>query len=293
MIARADLAVGQAQLHRTLVVDKSDNYDHTSIQSAINDNRIGSDPSERWTILIYAGTYDTEAITLDDTQENIDLVGVDRDAVIIKPPTGYDAITIEGFGARNNSIRNLTIQTTSGHGIEIVKGGGGSDKTPKAITIEGVTIEANGTGKDGISASAVQKLYVRDCDITANGRHGIGIADAASDIEIQDVRILCAGEASGGICFAAGVTDALIRDVTIRSARGNGIEVTRGDEASGRPSRNIEIEDIRIQTRAANSYALKADGANSITRGERVRIDALTLYPESDDTERLPAARKP
>ncbi len=77
-------AWAQQTFWRTLVVDQTGNWDHTTIQDAINNQRIGDDPEERWTILIFSGTY-VESVSLHGRKENVDLVGIDPDAVIIAP----------------------------------------------------------------------------------------------------------------------------------------------------------------------------------------------------------------
>jgi hypothetical protein len=54
-----------------------------------------------------------KSVTLNDTKENIDAVGADPDAVIIRPPQDSPAVTIKG-PPRNNSIRNLTTREQHG-----------------------------------------------------------------------------------------------------------------------------------------------------------------------------------
>jgi hypothetical protein len=141
--------------------------DFDSIQGAINAIRPTSD---KWTVLIYAGVYD-ENVTLPGNAHNIDLLGVDRDAVVIAPSSGTGITITSGTETtRNNVIRNLTIKPTSGHGIEIEKGG---TPVPKGILIDGVTIVAAGTDKDGLLAEEVESLTVRNCTISAGTGNGI------------------------------------------------------------------------------------------------------------------------
>lgn len=78
-------------------------------------------------------------------------MGVDRDAVIVAPASGNGLTIASGTeSARNNTVRNLTIRTTDGHGIEISRGSGPGDQTPAEIVIEDCTIEADGEGRNGI-----------------------------------------------------------------------------------------------------------------------------------------------
>ncbi len=199
-------AFGQHNLKRTITVDPTlGAADHQTIQAAINDPKIGFDPGVRYTVLIFAGTY-TENVTLGGLKENVDLVGIDREAVIIKPSSGNGILITSGTEtSRNNRIANLTIITTTGHGIEIVKGG---TPAPKDITIEGVTIQANGFAnglpEDGIYASEVQNLRIADVDITTHYGHGIQLAmpeegKAPKDIAIQLATIKVGGSAKNAI----------------------------------------------------------------------------------------------
>jgi len=168
-------AVAQHNWARTITVDPMQGAaDHQTIAAAINDNRIGNDPSDRYTVLIYAGEY-AENVALGRSKENVDLVGIDPDAVIIKPSSG-DGITITAGGeaARNNSkaagsdkqgisapevqelrVANTKIKTANGHGIEIVKPTGGS--APKYILLHDLTIHAGDRDSYAIRAPGEQK----------------------------------------------------------------------------------------------------------------------------------------
>ena len=173
MCLLAEPSLAQHALQRTLTVDPSGNADFTTIQAAIDSPRIGSDPSTRFTVLIYPGTYG-ESLTLDGTKENVDLVGVDRDAVVIAPPSGNGLTITSGTeAARHNTIGNLTIRTTDGHGIEIRKGTGPGDQTPAEIVIEDCTIEADGVGRHGISGQTSKGVSVYRADISASQSFGI------------------------------------------------------------------------------------------------------------------------
>ncbi len=190
--AFAGAARAQHAYTNTATVDPTvGKADFTTIQAAIN--AFGMVTVKK-TVLIYSGTY-PENVTLDDEDENIDLVGIDRDGVIIKPSSGNGILITSGTEtSRNNSIRNLTIKTTSGHGISIVKPGGA--QTPKDIFIEGVTIEAAGTAKDGISGAAADTVRIFDCNISAADTHGIAIGD---NFEIIDTHATAAGASGIGI----------------------------------------------------------------------------------------------
>ena len=72
------IAVDPVELDLALVDDEDDEFSFDDDDDPI---------TEKWTILIYAGTY-AEAVTLGTNANgvdlvNVDLVGVDRDAVII------------------------------------------------------------------------------------------------------------------------------------------------------------------------------------------------------------------
>lgn len=185
-IAGANLASAQHDWQRTVTVDPTQGAaDHQTIQAAIDDYKIGDDPDERYTVLIYAGTYTIDSVAklveLGDTKENVDLVGIDREAVIIDVTIGdaqnpRSGIKIESGGetSRNNRMANLTIKTTYGHGIEIVKGG---TPVPKNITIEGVTIDASGAGKEGITGADAENVRVSDCEVKTDAGHGLVVGD--------------------------------------------------------------------------------------------------------------------
>jgi len=171
----AEPTLAQHNLQRTLTVDPSGNADFTTIQAAIDS--IADNPTQRWTILIYAGVY-VQSITLDGTQEDIDLVGVDRDAVVIAPTTGNGITITSGTEtSRNNTIRNITINTTDGHGIEIVKGAGPGATTPKDIVIEDCVVEASGSGKKGVDGNAATEVIIESSHIQSDSDVAIEIGD--------------------------------------------------------------------------------------------------------------------
>jgi len=156
-------AMADSDFTRTLVVDpSSSDADYASIGAAIS---ALSAPSERWTILIYGGTYEEEVALDGASTANIDLIGVG--GVTIVPDSGYPGITITGGteSARNNTIRNLRIVSSSAHGVEIVKGTGQVDHAPTSVTIEDVTIRTSGSGASGIYADLAVELALRRCDV--------------------------------------------------------------------------------------------------------------------------------
>lgn len=222
------VAHAQHELKRTITVDPSGTADETTIQDAIDSTRIGDDPTVRWTILIYAATY-AEQVTLNDKKENIDLVGVDRDAVIIAPSSGSGIkITSGTESSRNNAIRNLTIKPTDGVGVEIVQGGGGSS-VPKDILIDGATIVAGATGvtdRHGILAKEVENLSISNCFITAVKGHGLLLDDngetAPKNITITNCTITGDDSSKYGI-DAADADGVTITNSTVTSDDAAGI----------------------------------------------------------------------
>jgi hypothetical protein len=147
-------------------------------------------------VLVNAGVY-AEAVTLGATKANIDLVGIDRDSVVIRPPADTNAITIEGVGVRNNSIRNLRLETddddtNEGDGIVIRKSGAGAD--PSDIVIDNVTIILSGCVSDSIDvrdpASAIEVLgvTVRATEFTAGRFAGTRTTCRKPVIELAHLR---------------------------------------------------------------------------------------------------------
>jgi hypothetical protein len=148
----------------TKIVDTNGTPDanFSTIQAAIDD--IDDNQTVRWTVLIYAGVY-AENVTLDDTKENVDLVGIDGGSVIIAPSSGDGVVITSGAETvRNNAIRNLTIQTTSGHGIKIESG----TAVAAHIQVENVTIEADGSDKHGVFLEFGTDVLVRNCNIDSD-----------------------------------------------------------------------------------------------------------------------------
>lgn len=87
---------------KTIIVSQDNTGNYTTINEAIN-NAAGGD-----TILIYSGVYD-EVIVIPDN--NVSLVGVDKDTCIIRNTTGiYKNAPIYAYG--NFTLENLTVKMT-------------------------------------------------------------------------------------------------------------------------------------------------------------------------------------
>ena len=176
----------------TKTVDPGGNADFTTIQDAIDD--FGT-PTERSTVLIYSDTYD-ENVTLGTLDYNIDLIGIDPDGVIIAPASGDGIVITSGLDtSRNNAIRNLTINTVTGHGIKIVHGG---TPVPKDIIIEGVTINADGSSAAGIYIDEAENVLISACTIDSDNADGIElIKDTVSPTDITVTNSAITANASG------------------------------------------------------------------------------------------------
>ncbi len=212
-------AHAQHSFSRTKTVDPSGSADFTTIQAAINAfGAIGF----RGTVLIHSGTY-AENITLNEFDENIDLVGIDREGVIIAPSTGDGIVITSGTEtSRKNLINNLTIVTTDGHGIKLVKGG-----TPDiaGIIIDAVTIDANGTGQEGINAEDANDIRILNCDISSDLDTGIELKNA-DDVFVQNTRITARdfeGFATHGVC-----NDITLMDCQVFGGE-TGVRLLKGD----------------------------------------------------------------
>ncbi len=222
------LAQTAPDFQRTKVVDPNADPDanFAEIQDAIDAITVGA--GQHWTVLIYPGVYIIDGSTaalihLDGGDERISLRGVDRQSVIIDVTTAGSGIKITSGTEtlRECRISNLTIKTSNGHGIEIVKGGGGSDQTPKDIRIEGVTIEAAGTDKNGIVASGIQDCRIADCEIATMQGNAIDIgkasarAEAAKHIVLGNLTLRPEGSGDA-IRIGCPVEDVLIQSLDIR-----------------------------------------------------------------------------
>jgi pectin methylesterase-like acyl-CoA thioesterase len=225
-----------------MIVDptNSDFAGFNSIQDAID--AVGANPSERWTVLIYAGVYEEE-LTLDDDHDNVDLVGVDPDAVIIKPPLGDNGVVISGFGARNNSIRNLTIQIR--------------DSTPAPSDLDGILITKPGSGTDP-SGITIDNVKVR---LEADGSRAVRAAVPVSSVVITDATIECIANAGSGIVFEDTATAVAIADSTIRTTGDDAPAINFAGGVVGKSPASVLLHNIMI---TASSAAVRVHGSASL-----------------------------
>ncbi|MBN2447743.1 MAG: right-handed parallel beta-helix repeat-containing protein, partial [Phycisphaerae bacterium] len=169
-------AFAQAAYKYTYTVDQKSGGDgnYNTIQDAI-DAITTAGVNERWTVLIYAGEYD-EAVELDSGEEYIDLVGVDRDAVIIAPASG-DGVTLAG----HNALRNLTIKPSSGHGVTV-----GSD-----CVLENLLVETSTAGKHGVWVTQEsQHVAIDNCIIRSWRCQGLTIGPQCTDLAVRGCEVL-------------------------------------------------------------------------------------------------------
>ena len=265
LLAVSLASIGNAQVayEYTRIVDPTATGTNVfnTIQGAIAD--VDSNPTTRWTILIYAGVYE-EDVTLGDTKENVDLVGVDPDAVIIKPPLGDNGIVIDGLGERNNSIRNLKIvirddsPTPSNlDGILIKKPSAGAD--PSGITIENVHIELQADGSRAIRADVpVSDVTISGVNIecTANAGSGIVFDDTASEVSVISTSISTSGDDGHAVLFSGQVTDTVADGLAIDTAGDDayGIYLAGGDSTD--PNADIAISRAAITTTGDDAHAI-------------------------------------
>ena len=275
-------ASAQHDFERTRTVDpKMNAADYETIQEAIDSI---TDTTVKWTVLVYAGTYTIdetdELITLDGTQENIDIIGVDPEAVIIDVTIGdatnnYSGIKITSGSetSRNNAIRNLTIKTKFGHGIEIVKGGGGGDQTPKNIAIDGVTIKASGTGMNGIDGADADTVRIFNSDIDSADGNGI---DAGDNFSVIGSRITALADTRRGINIESrrGLTVSNCDNI---AAGLKGIHI--GRLQGGDNCHDIEVENSVI--RAINASGT-TEGVSLYAPGDNVRFRNCLISAETD-----------
>lgn len=231
----APAAIAQHSFSRTLTVDPSGNADYTTIQAAVN-AIVSALPPVRQSILIYPGTY-AEAVTIGAGKDHVDLVGIDRDAVIIAPPADTDAITIKGTGARHNTIRNLTIVTdddTTGEGRGIVIQDNASSP-PTDIEISGVTIQIDGANSEAIVLEdRARRITINDVlilgaesdTITGVSIAGGSAADPSTEISLFDVTMLLDGCSAKGVSVDDEVSDLYMERLVIRKPAfgGRGVE---------------------------------------------------------------------
>ena len=264
----ATVAQAQHGFSHTFTVDPSGNADYTTIQGAINAIPAASRPA---TILVYAGTY-TEAVTLSDPE--IDIVGIDRKGVVIKPPANTDAVTITGNGERLNTIRNLTIWTdddTAGEGRGIViENNGGAD--PTDITIDGVTFRIDGANSDAIllddrahniEISNVTVLGAAEDTIKGVCITGGTSADPSLDIAISNVVMLLDGCSAKGVAFEDEAENVTITGLFVRKPSFGG----RGIEAEF--ATNLTVENCDILAHDGDGLIV---GPNTIVRDSSIVV---------------------
>jgi len=261
----------------TKIVDINGNPDanYAEIQEAID--AIGTPgATEHWVVLIYPGTYtideSAELIHLNDADERISLVGIDRESVIID-------VTIIGSGikittgdesTRDCTISNLTIRTSGGHGIEIVKGSGGNDKVPKNITIENVTIQADdieqpAVPKYGITAQNLQDSRIANCMMTTSDGYAIDLTrttgfTAPTNNILTGLTLLPAGAAKHGISVSD-VQNFRVLNSTITPDDGDGIDLIK--VSGGTSPSSVTIDNVTITTDTTTRHGIDIESASS------------------------------
>lgn len=301
-VLAASTARGQLDFQRTVVVDPkgggSGNY--TTIQSAINAIPQGL-PSVRWTVLIMAGVYG-ESVTLGSGKNDIDLVGVDRDAVVIKAPENGDALTITSSG--NNTIRNLTLigdDPDQSQGRGIVIGGGGS--TPAGVRLEDLLIRTEQSYGDAIKAESgasgidVIRVQARCKGFTSRPYSGAGAMDvrivecdfrsedgeseAGSRLEIRDSSIVIVlPEGSVGQDDTAAVNASGTSGLTIVNSR------LRGRQIGLELDRNVTDVLVEQTDLGGANYGVPLQcGDRVLFRDCRITADStLGFSPSLNDT---------
>jgi len=199
--------------------------------------------------------------------------------------------------SRDCRIANLTIQTTNGHGIEIVKGG---TPVPKNITIEGVTIEAGGTDQHGIDGPAAEEVRIFNCDVHSAAGHGIVLG---SNYTLDTLSVAAPGSGASGIhglarngiqmrnCTADGALRGLFlreaEDVLIVGSTFRG--QTYGAFIMG--DRNIELHDCLLAAEGSDGNIRAAFiGDSGVTGGEDILLSGCRLEAISDGTAMAIAA---
>ncbi|MCC7390462.1 MAG: hypothetical protein IT431_17045 [Phycisphaerales bacterium] len=259
--------LAQPDFEFTRVVDPlaMDSANFNTIQGAVED--IPNDPSVRYTVLIYAGVYEEE-VTLDVDHSNVDLVGVDPDAVIIKPPLGDNGVVISGFGARNNTIRNLTILIRDStpapsdlDGILITKPGSGTD--PSGVTIDNVKIRLEADGSRAVRAAVpVSGVVITDATIEciANAGSGIVFEDTATAVTITGSAIRTTGDDAPAIHFEGRAVEASVTDCTLDTAGDDSIGVWfAGDTSEESANSNLHISGVRFHSTGVDAHGVQID----------------------------------
>ena len=250
---------GQA-LHRTIRVDPSGIYDKTTIAAALT--QIGTDPPDKWTVLIYPGTYNENVDLHAGQSKNVDIVGIDRDAVIIAPSTGDGIKCDQRSAGGNNSIRNLTVKPAAGHGILI-----GDD-----TTISNVVVEAMGTDKNGIVTGSYDRLRVENCKVTAQFKAFDGTSSNSTDIFVSgsEFRSMGRGGAGHGTVYLGIPYNVLFKDCLIindGSANSSLNPIAVLLDGSTNVLRNITFLNCKIQAIGAGTsrtVAVQNDATNDL-----------------------------
>ena len=267
---------GQHQYTRVKTVDPTDGKaDYDTIQEAID--AIPDDPSVRYTVLIYGGTYN-ETIVFDTNEENIDLVGIDRDSVIIAPTSGNAITCNQDSGGGKNGIRNLTVRPTAGHGILI-----GDD-----TTISNVVIEAMGTDKNGIVVGSYDRLRVENSKVKAQFKAFDGTGSNSTDIFVSgsEFRSVGRGGASHGTVYLGIPYNVLFQNCLIvndgsADSSFNPIAVMLDGETN--ESRNVTFLNCKIQAIGAGSSRTVAVQNDAITDLRLINCEIIATATHATD----------
>ena len=177
-------ALGQHAFENTYTVDPSGAADYTTISAAL---LVAQSSTVQQTILVYAGVY-PESISLGLHRENIDIVGIDRDAVIIEPPEG-NGVTISAFNTadRRNALRNLTVRTHRGHGVEIV---GNGQIRPFNVTLDNIVVTSSGAGNEAVRVTNADLIEVRTCELNSEDANSMHLNDCTK-VMVQTTTLAC------------------------------------------------------------------------------------------------------
>jgi hypothetical protein len=233
-----------------IIVDPTSGVgNYTKIQAAIN-----SISSDNWTILIYPGVYN-EAVNLN--KPNVTLKGIDRDAVVIHPPNGYDGVTVTGSGSRHNTIRDISVRvddpnTTNLAAIRLL---GDSTAHATDITLDNLSLYTSGHLQYGIqfgsnaaiSTVASSPLLIRNVIIRTTGFTGRAIWGQVCDgIFVSNSDIL-----TGDGQVQAGDNTGIIGSSIVCSSSYSNPTTSRDDTAAVTVLRktNVQIVGCKLQGR--------------------------------------------
>ncbi|MBN2447742.1 MAG: right-handed parallel beta-helix repeat-containing protein [Phycisphaerae bacterium] len=252
----ATAAATQPDLQRTVIVDKNGNPDanYTTIGGAIN----GTTPQsgEHWTILIYGGEYQ-ENVTLGLGKRGIDLVGVDRDAVIVAPTSG-NGIVIGSSGASDNHITNITVKPAAGHGILLAEGS----------SLTNVVVEASGTDKDAVQIDNKSDVRITGCTLSGKVR-GLYLDDDCEDITVSNCTI--SGE-SAAVRVVCG--DNILFQSCVLRGRGSSPRGLWVEDDTGCDPGDITalLCDIGVTSDSTTAVCRAVESDDSPETGKRVRL---------------------